>query len=484
MTLDRRQFLAAAGASVAVPAFAQSTADIAGDVAIVREILTTMHPGLLRYNSASGIAARIDAFGRAYGAAETLGGRFLALSRLTAQLGCGHSYANFFNQKKKVSEALFARQDRLPFAFRWIAGQMVAIADHSGTGKLAKGSIVTRINGVRPAAMLATMMPLTRADGSNDDKRRALLGVAGTQRIETFDVFHSLLYGAPKDGVHNLAVKRPDGGSERLALPAIDLKQRQSFVRKIDANRGDAPIWDWTMRTDGIAVLTMDNWALYDSKWSWEAWLNARLDSLKGAKGLIVDLRANEGGNDCGDLILSRLAGKDIVRPAARRLVRYRRAPEALHPYLDTWDKSFLDWGDAARPYDARFFELKRDGGGVLAAKGPRVDVPLIVLTSAENSSATFQFASLVRQTALGTLLGEATGGNQRGINGGAYFFVRLPASGLEFDLPLIGYFPEKRMPDAGVRPDVSIPLVARDIATGQDRQMAAAVARLGGSAA
>ena len=48
----------------------------------------------------------------------------------------------------------------------------------------------------------------------------------------------------------------------------------------------------------------------------------------------------------------------------------------------------------------------------------------MVVLVNAANSSATFQFAKLVKDNQLGTLVGQPTGGNQRGINGGAFFFA------------------------------------------------------------
>jgi hypothetical protein len=74
-----------------------------------------------------------------------------------------------------------------------------------------------------------------------------------------------------------------------------------------------------------------------------------------------------------------------------------------------------------------------------------------------------------VKASGAGKLVGVATGGNQRGINGGAFFFVRLPASGIEFDLPLIGTFPPVSAPDEGIEPDVKVETSALDIATGID---------------
>lgn len=58
---------------------------------------------------------------------------------------------------------------------------------------------------------------------------------------------------------------------------------------------------------------------------------------------------------------------------------------------------------------------------------------------------------------------------NRRGINGGSFFFVRLLASGIEFDLPLIGYFRLKPEPDAGIAPDIAVAASIADVAAGRD---------------
>jgi hypothetical protein len=76
----------------------------------------------------------------------------------------------------------------------------------------------------------------------------------------------------------------------------------------------------------------------------------------------------------------------------------------------------------------------------------------------------------------LGTLIGQPTGGSQRGINGGAFFFVRLPHSGIEMDLPLIATFPPTPAPDAGLTPDILVKPTVSDIAADYDAALAAAI--------
>jgi hypothetical protein len=72
---------------------------------------------------------------------------------------------------------------------------------------------------------------------------------------------------------------------------------------------------------------------------------------------------------------------------------------------------------------------------------------------------------------------GQPTGGNQRGINGGAFVFLRLPGSGIELDLPLIGQFPDGDRPDAGLEPDIPVVPTVSDIASGRDAEMDAVLA-------
>ncbi len=461
----------------AEPAIAPKT--LADDMAILREALTSLHPGLYRYLSPRQADAGMASLERAYVSAPNQATRYLLLSRFLATIRCGHSYANFYNQKQAVRTDLFDRKTRLPFGFRWIESSMIITADHGSSAQLAPGIAVLTVNGVPASDILAQLLPYVRADGHNDAKRRALLSVTSRDGFETFDVFHGLIFGTPANGLHDLTLRAPGGKITRVALPAISLAQRQAF-RISTPVKNDQPFWEWEMRSDGIAVLTMNSWSTYDSKWDWRAWLSERLNTLAGKRGLIVDIRDNEGGEDCGDEIIARFAKNDVSLATEKRLVRYRTTPKTLDPYLDTWDPSFRTLGVGAEPHDDRYFRLKRgDTDRVIAAQSPRINTPMAVLIGPQNSSATFQFAERCRQAQIATLIGQPTGGNRRGINGGCFFFVRLPASGLEFDLPLIGSFPAKQAPDAGLVPDILVKQNARDIAQGRDVVMLAALARL-----
>ncbi len=469
--LSPARLLAAAAPSTLSPAAMR------GDLALLRRAYATLHPGLLRYATQRQIDAGFDRLHAEAGRPMTLPAFYLALSRLLAGIRCGHSYANFYNQSKPVQAALFDAPGRLPLQFVWLGDRMIVTADPFATG-IVPGSRVLAIDRVPAQAVLAALLKVARADGGNDAKRRQLMSVQGEDGYESFDVFHPLLFGGGSR--YALLVEAPDGRRRTALVDAATLAQRRTQQAIPDAGRDDGPIWS-VARCGDAAVLTMDGWGLYNSKWDWRGWLDAQVDRLVADRvpRLIVDLRRNEGGEDCGDALVARIADRPIVADPARRLVRYRTLPADLRPYCDTWDRAFDRLGETATRVDDRFLSLAGTdrAATVIAPKGPRFTGRLDVLIGPQNSSATFGFAQMIQRERLGRLIGEPTGGNRRGINGGCFYFFRLPKTGLEVDLPLIGTFPPTPQPDAGIVPDLAVPRTAAAIAAARDDVMARALA-------
>ena len=485
--LSRRRLLQISGGltlSAAAPAYARPSVseDWSGDVEILRQAWQTMHPGLYRYSTPDEITSRLDGLSTAWKVPGSFRDRFLALTRVTASVRCGHTYPSPYNGEAAVRDRLYLGRELVPFRYVWIDGQMVVTADESGEGAFPRGTRVTAINGVPTRDILARLIPLARADGHNDAKRISLMEVRGDDEFETPDIHLPLVLSGLVD---QAAFTLADGQVVTAAL--LTLAERQAKAPSAIQPIGDANPWTLEKGPDGIARLTMPGWALYNSTFDWATWLGDVMDDLTGdgARGLIVDLRGNEGGDDCGNLILTRLVERDFAPSRNQRFVRYRRAPENLDSYLDTWDRSFLDWGDHASEAPERpgFYRLTRyDDGEVstlIRPTGRRFTGPVAVLCDASNSSATFSFAQSVQESRTATLIGTPTGGNRRGINGGAFCFLRLPASRIEVDLPLIASFPETPQPDAGIEPDLLVPTTAVDIAAGTDPQMAAATTRI-----
>ncbi len=458
-----------------------AAADLRADAALLRRAYETLHPGLQRYNTPAQLEAAFRALDDEFERDRTLADAYLAFSVLAAKIKCGHTYANFFNQSPAVADALF-RLPRLPFHFRWLGKRMIVTRSFAADRRLRAGTEVLALDGVPVADVLARLMTVARADGNNDAKRVADLEVAGASRFEAFDVYWPLFFPS-RAPVVTLRIRGPQGGrAHTLRAPLLAHAERLT-AHGASARNGtpkDAPLWELRELAGRLGYLRMPTWVLYNSTWDWKASLAtifARL-AKSGATDLVIDLRGNEGGNDVGDVLVSHLVTQPVRRQAVTRLVRYRKVPDDLAPHLDTWDPSFLDWGSAASEATERFYRLRRDADddpqALIEPATPRFGGRVWVLVGAANSSATFEFAQTVRQNRLATLVGQPTGGNQRGINGGAFFFLRLPRSGIELDLPLIAQFPDGERPDAGLEPDMHVVPTVNDVARGRDAELEA----------
>lgn len=441
------------------------------DIDLLREVFETLHPGLHRYRTPSQVTEGFQQLRHSWAHHNSLAEAYLALSRFLGQLQCGHSYANFFNQKRAITDQLFAPLPRLPFAFQWLGNDMVVTRNFSRDARLVPGTRILSINGQSTHRILAQLMPYARADGGNDAKRRALLGMRAEEDWDYFDIFFGLLNAEAKS--FRIQAQLPFGQPLTTEFAPVSLNERRGHKSQAKPSADwAAPDIAWTLQKKGaVALLTMPGWAVYNSKADWQSWIHARMDELvsDGTKSLVIDLRGNEGGLDCGHEIIARLIDRPVSARLYDRRVRYRDVPQQLIPYLDTWDRSFDHLGAEARDIGNGFYQLPLNGEDQILPKGQRFTGKVAVLTEPMNSSATFNFALLMRTYGLGQLVGGPTGGNQRGINGGAFYFLRLPASGLEVDVPLIGYFPQTPRPDAGVMPDIAIMPTAQDIAKGRD---------------
>lgn len=454
------------------------------DIDVLESSIRALHPGLYSYNTPTQVDRLFADLSRRIERDPRFPSAFVAISEAMAELKCGHTYTNFGNQERSTKERLFSHQARVPFLFRWIDGRMIITRNASNDTSLVPGTEVLSINDVPSKRILKRLMAIGRADGSNDAKRVDYLQVQGLAEHEAFDIYLPLYF--PEIGKQQkLRVRYPNRpGLHTVTVSGLDHAQRQALVERRSVPSGNDPA-DWTVTYPDAdsAVLKLTSWALYNTKWDWRAYLDGVFRELesKGTRRLVIDIRGNEGGlGEVGDHLIAHLIDRETEFPRIERRTAYRKVPDALVPNLSTWDRSFKDWGEQAQEMRPGVFRLVRpnDATGPLIIRPvlPRFLGKTIVLTSATNSSAAFEFIQRVKSAKLATLIGQPTGGNQRGINGGAFFFLTLPNSRIEIDLPLIAQLPTTEAPDAGIQPDILVKLRATDIAKGHDAVMAAAL--------
>jgi C-terminal processing protease CtpA/Prc len=237
--------------------------------------------------------------------------------------------------------------------------------------------------------------------------------------------------------------------------------------------------WEYKLLNEQTAYMKFGTFAFWNSNFNEINFVDSVFNDLAkrpAINNLIIDIRNNEGGDNTGDYILSYITSKEIGCDDPDRVCyRYLTIPDSLLSYLSTWDNSFKKPKDPTKYTlnEIGLYELKNNGQpcDYIKPKANGFIGNVYLLTNAKNSSAGYEMARNFRVAQLGKIVGETTGGSQQGINGGEFFFLTLPNSKFEIDLPLIyAYHAQKE--DVGIKPDYEVNSTQKDISKGKDSQL------------
>jgi C-terminal processing protease CtpA/Prc len=181
----------------------------------------------------------------------------------------------------------------------------------------------------------------------------------------------------------------------------------------------------------------------------------ARFAEIAAAKGLVIDIRDNGGGNSGeGHRLLSLLTDKPF------RTSRWR-----TREYLP----AYRAW---SRPEG-----VHAEDAGEVPPDGKRLYTgPVLVLTSARTYSAAEDFAVAFDAMKRGRIVGEATGGST-----GQPLLFDLPGGGKARICTKRDSYPDGReFVGVGVQPQVAVHPTIADLRAGRDTVLQAALALLG----
>ena len=451
------------------------------DFAIMRKAYTTLHPGLYRYADAGTVEVYFDRLERDLKRNLTLAEAYLAFSKFLAKIKCGHTYCNFWNQPDLVKQELFNQADKVPFTFRLIDRRMIVTQNASDDARVRRGVEILAINGVPVKSILSKLITVVKGDGSNDGKRLHDLQLTGNGEFEAFDVYFPLFYPLSKGTfeikAHDLQTRKRFTFTANALTRSQRLETIEKSYGKQQTNYDD--LWQFKVLDNQTAYLRLGSFVTWKMKLDWKGFLNTSFQEIEqaGIKHLILDIRGNEGGNDEVVSVLGQyLFWKPVRVEGTQKLLRYVKIPPELDPYLNTWDRSFKNRENQVRDLGNGFYTLKdadaRDSEKAASASAFRGNIYLLV--DAANSSATFTLASLLKKNRLAILVGQQTGGNKKGLTGSQMFFLTLPNSKIEMDIPLIATVPSNQQPDEGVLPDVYVRPKIEDIFRAIDTEMEA----------
>jgi hypothetical protein len=449
-----------------------SADDAQRDLRILQRALTELHPGLLRYTTLAQIDADFAAANTAVAGGSSRAQMVVLASQLSASLHCGHTWVSPYNQRQDVAAGVLDRADKLPMTLRWLEGR-VRVTGSAAAG-VAAGAELLAIDGRPVAAIRDALLPLLRADGLHEGARlKRLSQLDSGPNGGAMDRLFPLLLPpqvTATGGRYMLTLRAPEGGSPRdVGVPAMSTAERDKAL--------PAASTAWAFRVDGdTGLLTLPTFAFWRSDFKPEAFLQQTFAALRGVPFLVIDLRNNEGGDDAiGRAALSHLLRAPLQLPGHRAESAYERVPYGLARYLDTWDFRFFDRTGQVKKGPGRNWLLPDQPGARIEPQATPYAGRTVVLIGPQNSSAGFLLARDIRRSGAATLLGQPTGGNLRGLNGGQLCWINLPASGVGVDIPLVAAFTEGDPPDAGVLPDVAAAPRWADAVAGVDTEMQAA---------
>lgn len=444
------------------------------DYGILKEVLEEYHPGLYRYDDTATIEQYFLKLKNKLNKSLSTAEFYLYLSAFTSELKCGHTFCSYYNQPKIIQDNLFNQSDKLPFTFALFEKKMILDKNLSGNTLLNNVQIVS-INNVPVSVIIDTLLTYVKGDGSNNGKKLKDLELTGLGSFEAFDVYFPLLY-PPRDSIYELEVKKI--GSEESFTVKITPISRSERLKRIEENYGKQTfnydeLWEFKIFNDKTAYLKIGTFVTYKMTLDWKKFLENAFKEIKSKNisNLIIDIRDNEGGDEEVNLVLAKhIANKTLEFPEYKELLTYNLVASHLKPYLKTWDKSFYDRTDKVLDLNNGFYTWKKENNSIKIENNKKAfSGDVFLLVNEANSSATFFLALLLQQNKRATIIGAETGGNLKGTNGGNLFFLKLPNSKIEIDIPLIGYYPIHEQIDKGLTPDIIVEETITDMITEKD---------------
>lgn len=444
------------------------------DAKLLWNAINELHPGLYRHNDTTVLEEKYQKLLADFSEDKTPQEVFLLLSEFTTAIKCGNTYLNPFNQKNRIIDTLYSQKKLLPFTFKIIENQLVVHKPVSD--KLKKGDIIISINGNSAESIFQNITKYIKSDGDRYAKKLKDLELNLTSKYEYFDYYFPMLYELENEV--KLEVKK--NGKEITEIMTIELltkKERKTEFEKyfplLTDNYDD--LWKFKIVKNEYAYLELGTFVTNKLSFDWKKYIDDVFTQINRQKTphLIIDVRENEGGNsDITDYLIEKIANKEGKTVFRKPYLAYKEVSDSLKPHLSTSEKKFYNTSMWTKRVNENYRTIKFSPNESKEIK-PKLRAykgEVYLLVDASNSSATFILAEICKENNFATLIGTTTGGTKKGITAGQIFFLTLPNSKIEVDIPLIGRYPIQNLEDEGIEPNFETKETLEDFVSRKDK--------------
>ncbi|MEM6804479.1 MAG: S41 family peptidase [Bacteroidota bacterium] len=462
-------------------------AQLQEDFRILKESLEALHPALYKYDSPEQRAKDFEILKYQLSEDQSRLDAYRHFSLFAAKIKCGHTYGNFWNQSKELRKEFIEAPNKVPFTFRIIEQEIYIYQNLSESPDLKRGDKVISIDGFSAREILDGLLPYVKADGANDGKRYFDLQVFGLDNFEAFDIYYPLAF-YPGERIDLIVEDYADQGTKAFDLAMISRKERFNRLKERYGKQIETydDYWKFEIKDNKVGILTIGTFVTWRMSINWRKFIKDAFAELKAKniQHLILDIRGNEGGNSAvQEMLYGYLTQQTAQIGPYQQSLKAQKVPDELRPYIGSWSKKMMDVSSRTYQLDNGFYTFKNKGliSGKVQAKGKAYSGQIYVLADASNSSGTYFLLNYIKQNQLATIIGQESGGNLQGITGGQIFYIKLPNSKVEIDLPVIGYYPTSEKANKGIEPDVYVKPNVKDLIKDIDSEMAKALEMIQG---
>lgn len=393
------------------------------DIQELADRIKMEHPRPFRFISEADfdilVSSRIDAMSSKATKREFL----WAFSEILSSIQCGHSRLPYFNQENALIEA----EERLPLDVRFVGDRLFVLTPLTNEERLSKGDEIATINGRSVNELRADIFRHIQAEG-----------VAPNYKVHAFNYYANSYMTYALGFPPEFRVTLVDDETPIQLRPLTDFEFKPLF-------HPNDPCQDrLCYRVDqatNTGIMTIHSFAYYGEKGQiLTDFVDTSIADIteNSRSALVVDIRFHDGG--------SGNAGAYILRRIAKAPFTY-----------------FGENADRQASPDLLEVQIPVDVG---------LDMPVFLIVDSDTVSSAPHFAALFKEHQMGTIVGEAMGGN-KSTNDGSQSF-RSSAHGIEYKIARIRFDVEApgQSLDEAVQPDVSLSYSVSDVLNGEDSMM------------